>query len=244
MRTPNIRGDDIAELQTLLNRLGFNCGRVDGIFGPLTVHAISDFQTNIGVDANGICTPELVQHIKRMSSQTGEGPGVALVRESVDLSAHTDANAARIVIGFFPGAAGVAHALTRRVREQHPLTTTVDSDASTQAMTANRFLADVYVGIEDADAASCTIYFYEVPTFTSVGGRNLAHHIASAIRTRVPELAVHVQGVRHSVLRETRMHAVLCSLGPSDVVSLKTNALSIAINEALELWRQDPSSEA
>jgi hypothetical protein len=40
------------------------------------------------------------------------------------------------------------------------------------------------------------------------------------------------------------MHAVLCSLGPSDVVSLKTNALSIAINEALELWRQDPSREA
>lgn len=244
LRTPNIRGDDIAELQTLLNRLGFNCGRVDGIFGPLTVDAISDFQTNIGVDANGICTPELVQHIKRMSSQTGQGPGVALVRESVELSTHTHTDAARIVIGFFPGVAALAHALTRRVREQHPLTTTVDSDASTQAMTANRFLADVYVGIEDADAASCTIYFYEVPTFTSVGGRNLAHHIASAIRARIPELSVHVQGVRHQVLRETRMHAVLCSLGPSDVVSLKTNALSIAINEALELWRQDPSREA
>jgi N-acetylmuramoyl-L-alanine amidase len=244
LRTPNLRGDDIAELQTLLNRLGFNCGRVDGIFGPLTVDAISDFQTNIGVVANGICTPELVQHITRMSSQTGQGPGVALVRESVELSVPSNSDAARIVIGFFPGGAALAHALTRRVREQHSLTTTVDSDASTQAMTANRFSADVYIGIEDVGAASCTIYFYEVPTFTSVGGRNLAQHIASAIRTRIPELSVHVQGVRHPVLRETRMHAVLCSLGPSDVVSLKTNALSVAINEALELWRQDPSIES
>jgi N-acetylmuramoyl-L-alanine amidase len=165
-----------------------------------------------------------------------------LVRESVELSAQANTDTARIVVGLFPGAAGVAHALARRVREHHPLTTTVDSDASTQAMTANRFLADVYVGIEDSNASSCTIYFYEVPTFTSVGGRNLAQHIASAIRTRIPELFVHVQGVRHPVLRETRMHAVLCSLGPSDVVLLKTNALSVAIDEALTQWLADPSN--
>jgi len=244
LRTPNLRGDDIAELQTLLNRLGFNCGRVDGIFGPLCVHAISDFQTNIGLEANGICTPELVQHIIRMSSQTGQGPGVALVRESVELTAQVDPQSARIVVGMFAGGAPLAHAVTRRLRTQHPLTTTVDFDASTQAMTANRFLADVYVGIEDAEAASCTIYFYEVPTFTSVGGRNLAHHIASAIRARVPELSVHVQGIRHPVLRETRMHAVLCSLGPSDVVTLKITALSSAIYDALQLWHEDPRREA
>jgi N-acetylmuramoyl-L-alanine amidase len=132
----------------------------------------------------------------------------------------------------------------RRAKQSHPLTTSVDADASTQAQAANQFAADVYIGCEVSSDDGCIIYFYEVPTFTSVGGRNLAHHIASAIRARIPELSVHVQGVRHQVLRETRMHAVLCSLGPSDVVSLKTNALSIAINEALELWRQDPSREA
>ena len=36
LRTPNLRGDDVAEMQTVLNRLGFDCGRVDGIFGPVT----------------------------------------------------------------------------------------------------------------------------------------------------------------------------------------------------------------
>jgi hypothetical protein len=40
------------------------------------------------------------------------------------------------------------------------------------------------------------------------------------------------------------MHAVLCSLGPSDVVGLKTNALSVAIDEALNEWLADPTTEA
>ncbi|MEY3806043.1 MAG: hypothetical protein RIR69_855 [Actinomycetota bacterium] len=244
LRSPNIRGDDVAELQTLLNRLGFDCGRVDGIFGPLAVRAISDFQTNIGVEATGICTPELVQHIKRMSSQTGAGPGVAAVREAVELESNIGSDGVRVVVGFFPGSAPLAHAVARRVRNSHPLTTTVDSDASTQAMTANRFLADVYIGCEDSTGPGCTIYFYEVPTFTSVGGRNLAMRIAAEITERIPELSVQVQGVRHPVLRETRMHAVLCSMGPSDIVAMKINALSGAIDAALSVWLTDPSADA
>ncbi|MGA1038531.1 MAG: peptidoglycan-binding domain-containing protein, partial [Ilumatobacteraceae bacterium] len=37
---PNLRGEDVAELQRILARLGFNCGRVDGIFGPDTAGAL------------------------------------------------------------------------------------------------------------------------------------------------------------------------------------------------------------
>lgn len=244
LRSPNIRGDDVAQLQTSLNRLGFDCGRVDGIFGPLTVAAISEFQRNIGVDETGICTPELVRHVQRMSSQTGEGPGVAAVKESLQLASPIDSDGVRIVIGVFPGGATIAQAVARRVGEQHRLTTTVDSDASTQAATANRFLADVYVGIEDSHQQGCTIQYYEVPTFVSAGGRNLATRIARAIADRVPELSVDVQGVRHPVLRETRMHAVLCSLGPNEIVGLKTNAISGAIHDALLEWIATPSSDS
>ena len=31
-----LRGDDVAELQVRLAQLGFNPGRIDGIFGPAT----------------------------------------------------------------------------------------------------------------------------------------------------------------------------------------------------------------
>ena len=36
---PYLRGDDVAELQVRLAQFGFNPGRIDGIFGPLTGEA-------------------------------------------------------------------------------------------------------------------------------------------------------------------------------------------------------------
>jgi N-acetylmuramoyl-L-alanine amidase len=243
LRSPNIRGDDVAELQTHLNRLGFDCGRVDGIFGPRTVRAINDFQTNVGLTPNGICTPEFVDVLKRMGAQSGEGPGVAVVRESVSLSDADAHNSARIAVGYLAGGAHVAHALTRRARETHPLTSTVEGDAVAQAQAANRFSADVYLCFEGSPDNGCTIYFYEVPTYVSVGGRNLAARIAAAIADRVPELSVSTQGVRHPVLRETRMTAVLCSLGPQSVVSLTRSQIAAAVNDALDAWRADPLHE-
>lgn len=243
LRSPNVRGDDVAELQSLLNRMGFDCGRVDGVFGPLLVRAISDFQTNLGLEPNGICTPEFVGVIRRMASQSGEGPGVAVVRESVDLAETDTRDSARIVVGSFPGMGALAHAITVRAKQSHPLTSTVESDALSQAQAANRFAADVYVGCEMSSDEGCTIFYYEVPTFVSVGGRNLARRIAAAISSRVPELSVRTQGVRHPVLRETRMTAVLCSMAPHHIVSVKTAALSAAINDALDMWRDDPLTE-
>jgi N-acetylmuramoyl-L-alanine amidase len=243
LRSPNIRGDDVAELQTLLNRLGFDSGRVDGIFGPLLVRAISDFQVNVGVESNGICTPELVAVLHRMSLQTGSGPGIAVVREGIELETQHAGDTARIVVGYFHGGAAIAHAVVKRAKETHPLTATVDSDASAQAQTANRFLAEVYVGFEVSDEPLCTLSYYEVPTFVSVGGRNLAKRIAGALKDRAPELSIQLQGVRHPILRETRMPAVLCSMGPADIVGLKTSAISAAVADAIDAWRADPSTE-
>ena len=34
LAAPQLRGDDVTELQDALNQLGFDCGRPDGIFGP------------------------------------------------------------------------------------------------------------------------------------------------------------------------------------------------------------------
>ncbi len=45
-RTPMLRGDDVAELQQRLCTLGFDTGRVDGIFGDATGRALGEFQRN------------------------------------------------------------------------------------------------------------------------------------------------------------------------------------------------------
>ena len=41
-RRQMLRGDDVASLQRLLGALGFDAGRVDGIFGPLVDEALRD----------------------------------------------------------------------------------------------------------------------------------------------------------------------------------------------------------
>ena len=47
-------GDDVRELQTQLNALGFNCGNPDGIFGSKTKMAVMALQSANGLKADGI----------------------------------------------------------------------------------------------------------------------------------------------------------------------------------------------
>lgn len=239
VKSPNIRGDDVAELQTLLNRIGFDCGRVDGIYGPLTARAVSDFQLNSGAEPNGICTPELVSLLQRMASQSGQGPGIAAVRESISLGS-VDNVSPRIAIGNFAGATHLSHSVTRRLQQDFALATTIDGDAFSQASAANQMISDLFVGFEVADAGGCVVYFYSVPSFTSAGGRNLAQALVSKVSSRIPELDIHMEGARLPILRETRMPAVLCVLGPAEIVNLKIGGLTSAISDAISGWIRDP----
>ena len=59
LRSPMLRGDDVAELQRHLGALGFDAGRVDGIFGPAhRTTRSSEFQRNVGLTTDGVCGPE------------------------------------------------------------------------------------------------------------------------------------------------------------------------------------------
>ncbi len=56
--SPMLRGDDVAELQQRLGALGFDAGRVDGIFGAETADALSGFQRNAGLPTDAIFGPD------------------------------------------------------------------------------------------------------------------------------------------------------------------------------------------
>jgi peptidoglycan hydrolase-like protein with peptidoglycan-binding domain len=53
-----MRGNDVAELQLRLGALGFDAGRVDGIFGPATLAATRTFQISQGITVDGLAGPE------------------------------------------------------------------------------------------------------------------------------------------------------------------------------------------
>ena len=48
------RGEEVKKLQTMLNAVGYNCGKADGIFGSGTKSALVNFQKAHGLTADGI----------------------------------------------------------------------------------------------------------------------------------------------------------------------------------------------
>lgn len=50
-------GPDVRLIQSLLNRIGYNSGAVDGIFGNRTYQAVTDFQRNNGLTPDGVVGP-------------------------------------------------------------------------------------------------------------------------------------------------------------------------------------------
>ena len=73
--SPMMRGDDVATLQSRLIDMGFNPGRVDGIYGTSTEAAVKEFQKSVGVKVDGICGPGTVMSLMRlMRTVTGGAP--------------------------------------------------------------------------------------------------------------------------------------------------------------------------
>ena len=240
LRAPMQRGDDVSALQDALNRLGFDCGRPDGIFGPATGRALHDFQKNSGLVPDGICGQRTVLTIETVARQSGTGPGVASVRESEMVRDQASLSTQRIVIGQFGGLSSITRTLQRSLREAGAKVMATDEyDAAAQAAAANRFGASVYLGLEARSEPSTTISYFAVPTFESIGGRSLATHVVSSLRRVVP-VAPQLSGMRLPVLRETRMPAVLCSLGPVRDVIDSSTAISRALVSALESWSDGP----
>lgn len=240
LSVPNLRGDDVAELQSALGRLGFDCGRVDGILGPDTSAAVADFQRNCGLPTDSVCGPDTVRALGVLARQSGSGPGVAALRElEVLTSTRRTLADLRIVVGQFGGLSALVRQLTRALRLRGATVTPTDEpDASAQAAAANRFAATVYLGFEASSEPVAQVSYYAVPSFESVGGRSLAVAMERTFDSSGLELVL--QGARLPVLRETRMPAVLCRVGPVQRVIDATPSVVEAVVEALERWAESP----
>jgi N-acetylmuramoyl-L-alanine amidase len=239
---PHLRGDDVGWLQTGLGRLGFDCGRVDGIFGPATARALEDFQRNCGVEVDGVCGPHTVRALEINGSRTGTGPGVAAIRELERLSAvGASLGQLRVVVGQFGGLGTLARHVARSLRQHGGRVITADElDPSLHAAAANRYAATVYIGFEPRTEAIADIAYYATAGFESQGGRALAARIARAFRTDeiLPTAVAH--GMRLPVLRETRMTAVVCSLGPVQRIVDAAPQVGEAVVTALAAWAASP----
>ena len=95
--TQAMRGDDIASLQSRLTEMGFNCGRVDGIFGELTEGAVKEFQKSVGAKVDGKCGPATIIALLRLTKIVSGGAPAAL-RESATQKNRGPALANKVIV--------------------------------------------------------------------------------------------------------------------------------------------------
>lgn len=213
LTSPHLRGDDVEQLQVRLARLGFNCGKADGIFGPLTADGLSEFQQNYGLETDGICGPLTLKAMERIGGQSGDGPGVVVVRED-ELTRTINAESLSVAVGACVDMHPLATHVARALRDRGHRALIIESnDHHRHSLAANSFRADLYLGFEHGEDAS--IAFYETAGFSSPAGARVAALLSAVIPEHPP-----VRGMRSAVLRETRMPAVLCTVDrvPSDLV--------------------------
>lgn len=236
--SPNLRGDDVVELQTDLARLGFDCGRIDGIFGVNTARAVAGFQSDFGLNPDGVCGTDTVRAIHSVIGQTGSGPGISALREQLRLvHSPSSLQSVRAVVGHFHGIGPVARAVARILRQAGAQVVTVDEpDAHAQALAANRFESHLYLGFDGQTGRESIIHYYQVPTFESVGGRTLATCLTDELSANTPLRVAPATGMRLPVLRETRMTAVLCSLAPVRAALDVAPAIAVATLRAVDTW--------
>lgn len=241
---PMLRGDDVAELQLRLGSLGFDAGRVDGIFGPDTERALTDFQRNAGLPTDGIAGQDTVRELCRVGAKADPRDPVAVVRERERLRrAPRTLVARRIVIGESGGGAAVALAMARQLRTRGASVMTLHHpDTSRQAADANSAEAEVYLGLEICPEATCEARYFATPGFVSAGGRRLAELLAGQVHERL-HLACSTQPSRTPVLRETRMPAVQLAIGPASAIATQLATLAAALTRATEHWFLDPVDE-
>lgn len=257
-----IHGDDVATLQRKLNDLGFDSGRVDGVFGVNTFKALQEFQKGLGLSPDGVCGLEVYKSFERLTrAVTGGGP--EMMRDSLkhefkktgiankvilidpghggsDLGViDFEVNEAEIVLDIAErlegmlGALGTTTLLTRRNE-------TLDEIA--RAKYANEADVDLVVSLhldalENNSARGCAVFFYGNENLATVSqiGEELAFLMQKKLSEIEEVLSLGAHPKTWDLLRLTRMPAVRIELGYLSNLEDATNLKSEVFRDLVAL---------
>ncbi len=235
-------GDDVAQLQQRLLDMGFTPGRVDGIFGPATAQALSEFQRNMGLQPDGELGPVTLTVLLRLA-RTVVGGAPHVMRETEMLLRSGPALAGKVVV-IDPGHGGndagvcvdgiseaevvweIARSLEQRLQTlgvRTHLTRQADSgggDESRRAAFANATEADLLIslhleGHHNPIAAGVASYYYgdESRSRWSHTGKQFAGLVQRELIARCGLGDNRSHARTWTLLRSTRMAAVRLELG-------------------------------
>jgi N-acetylmuramoyl-L-alanine amidase len=243
LRQPMYRGDDVAELQRRLSALGFDTGRVDGIFGRHTAGAVAEFQRNMGLPADGIVGPSTVLEVSRVMPRHPEPALGSAVRDRERLlRAPRTFLDRRIAVAESGGLDALASAVCRQlVAGGARVIPILHPNGSAQAAMANQAAVEVFLGLHlEPVEARCSCSFYSGYSYESPGGRRLAELVQGLAAAALGVPASGPRGMSLPVLRETRMPAVVCEVGPTPLVVQRSGDLARALADAITAWVAAP----
>ena len=238
---PMLQGDDVRDLQRRLNRLGFDAGYDDGLYGQQTFEAVREFQLNVGLGPDGITGPETVDQLVRLHRQHQEAPAYA-VREREELRRPPRLTVAGARVMIDPGHSiddpglrtpnGVAeHEITWAIaslvegrlsaRGAHVVLgrgPTTSPTPSERAALANREDVEAVLsihgnGLDTPAARGAAAYYFGTEGYVSEAGRMLAQLSLDAVCHEVETPNCRTHPSTSALLRETLAPAVLVEPG-------------------------------
>ncbi len=217
MRRPMIRGEDVAELQSRLNSLGFDSGKADGIYGPQTEAAIIDFQHNRRLAEDGKVGPEVVTELHlvtrgemkegyqairekewlRLLPSSIAGARIFLDAECRDSEETQRSWEAASATAFAIQEAGGLPVMSRSNDTQLP--------ERVRARRANRLGSDLIVAFRMNRDNEDSVYYFASERSSSQAGEALATALALTVGGRV-------EGRASAMLKETRAPAAVVAV--------------------------------
>lgn len=252
-----MRGDDVAALQNRLSEMGFNCGKIDGIFGSMTESAVKEFQKSAGVKVDGTCGPATVMALMRLQRTVAGGAptalreeaarinrGPALANKVIVLDPSSDPSDSEIAFDIAQRlegrliALGVAVFLTRSA-SMNP------SDSARIAM-ANSSNSDLVISLHtdnyiNAQANGVATYYYgsDLHGVHSVVGEKFAALVQREITARTDLLNCRTHAKSWDLLRLTKAPTIRVDLGylsnPGDAKRLADSAFRETIVESIAI---------
>lgn len=220
---PYLRGDDVAELQVRLAQLGFNPGRIDGIFGPILEDAIREFQRNCAINVDGTLTRNTLSELIRVSPSA---PSRNLVTDARDLAGFDADHYGPIIIC---GSNPLRGLLAQTLEAEHLTIALDDASADEIARIANDKKAVVVLSLAQLETIDGVhLHYWASYRSYSRRGEKLASAIAAQLSKREHSARVELTGMALPVLRETQMTTLHIEFGAHTEIGLADLAQAIS----------------
>jgi N-acetylmuramoyl-L-alanine amidase len=226
-----MRGDDVAALQARLTEMGFNAGRVDGIFGERTESAVKEFQQSVGIKVDGKCGPATIIALIRLTKIVSGG-APSQMRESATQRNRGPALANKVIVidpAFGEQEAEIVYDIAQRLEGRllalgaSVFLTRGPRNVLTENQIisfANKNAADLLISLHTAqlanpDAHGVSTYFYgsDAHGVHSIVGERFASLVQREICARTDLLNCRTHAKTWDFLRLTQAPAVRVDLG-------------------------------